>query len=313
MNGLELARRYYENFGEPMLRKQFPELLDKLAVGLCGSGSECFGFDDETSRDHDYEPGFCIFIPEEDIIDRRTAFLLQRAYDKLPREFAGVRRSLVAPVGGSRRGVIRTAEFYKKHLGSASAPMTPQDWLAVPDYALAESTNGEIFFDGFGQFSAVRSALLAMPEDVRLKKLAGHLLLMAQSGQYNYTRCLAHGETGAAQLALFEYVHHAMHTVFLLNRAYMPFYKWSFRALKNLPILGDLDFDMEILISTPNDAENGDFKALTVERTAGFIIEELRRQSLTGASCDDLEKHAYSINDRIEDGTLRTANILTAV
>ena len=32
--------------------------------------------------------------------------------------------------------------------------------------------------------------------------------MMAQSGQYNYSRCLAHGETAAAQLAAGEYVTH---------------------------------------------------------------------------------------------------------
>ena len=52
MNGLELSRAFYETYGLPMLRTQFPELLPLLAVGLIGSGSECFGFDDEVSRDH---------------------------------------------------------------------------------------------------------------------------------------------------------------------------------------------------------------------------------------------------------------------
>ena len=61
MNGLELAKEYFENFGKPMLEKEFAELLPYLAVGFVGSGSEHYGFDDEISRDHDYEPGFCIF------------------------------------------------------------------------------------------------------------------------------------------------------------------------------------------------------------------------------------------------------------
>ena len=66
MNGLELSRAYYETFGRPMLEERFPELLPKIAVGLCGSGSECWGYDDAVSRDHDFEPGFCIFLSEED-------------------------------------------------------------------------------------------------------------------------------------------------------------------------------------------------------------------------------------------------------
>ena len=79
MQGLELSRAFFEAHGRPMLETQFPQLLPRLAAGLFGSGSECFGYDDEISRDHDFEPGFCIFLPGEDEIDRRSAFLLERA------------------------------------------------------------------------------------------------------------------------------------------------------------------------------------------------------------------------------------------
>ena len=107
MKGLELSRAFYDAYGAPMLREQFPELLPKLAVGLAGSGSECFGFDDEVSQDHDFEPGFCIFLPAEEVVDCRTAFRLERAYAKLPKEFGGFRRPMMLPVGGARRGVTR--------------------------------------------------------------------------------------------------------------------------------------------------------------------------------------------------------------
>ena len=63
MGGLELSREFFDAYGKPMLEAQFPHLLPKLAAGLFGSGSECFGYDDEISRDHDFEPGFCIFLP----------------------------------------------------------------------------------------------------------------------------------------------------------------------------------------------------------------------------------------------------------
>ena len=75
MNGLELARGYYEEYGKPMLEHEFSDLLPYLACGFVGSGSEHYGFDDEISRDHDYEPGFCIFLPGEEVISRRQSFL----------------------------------------------------------------------------------------------------------------------------------------------------------------------------------------------------------------------------------------------
>ena len=54
MQGLELAKRYYEEVGRPMLERDFPELLPRLAAGLVGDGSECLGFDDAISQDHDF-------------------------------------------------------------------------------------------------------------------------------------------------------------------------------------------------------------------------------------------------------------------
>ena len=97
MKGLELSRAYFERFGRPMLEEQFPELMPFLAAGLCGSGSECFGWDDEVSRDHDFEPGFCLFLPEEELVNRRQEFLLERAYAKLPAAFGGVERARMRP------------------------------------------------------------------------------------------------------------------------------------------------------------------------------------------------------------------------
>ena len=117
MTGLELSRAYWEAFGVPMIREQFPEYEEIIAAALTGSGSECYGFDDEVSRDHDYEPGFCLFIPGEEIVDRRTAFLLERAYAKLPDEFEGFRRQKLQPVGGQRHGVFRIDEYFTEKIG----------------------------------------------------------------------------------------------------------------------------------------------------------------------------------------------------
>ncbi|MBQ0102491.1 MAG: hypothetical protein KBT31_06845 [Firmicutes bacterium] len=97
MKGLELSEKYYNEYGRRMF-DDFPGLEGKISVGLVGSGSECFGFDDSVSRDHDFEPGFTVFIPDESVVDRKTAFALERAYSKLPSEFMGYERSPDGPV-----------------------------------------------------------------------------------------------------------------------------------------------------------------------------------------------------------------------
>ena len=314
MKGLELSRRYFEAFGRPMLERDFPELLPLIAAGLVGSGSERFGYDDEVSRDHDFEPGFCIFLPDETVVDRRAAFRLERAYAKLPETFEGVSRQRLSPVGGSRSGVIRIADFYGAAVGAPDGQLPAEAWLKLPSSALAEATNGEVFFDGYGLFTRIREGLLAMPEDIRRKRLAGQLLLMAQAGQYNFARCLAHGEPEAAQLACHDFVTAALQAVFLLRRRYLPYYKWSFRALRALPDGYRLSNLLAPLLSGDNtDPAVADEKQGCIETVAGCVIALLQEQNLTDAVCGDLEKHAYSVNDHVTDGAIRNLHILASV
>ena len=313
MTGLELSRAYYEAWGKPMLEKQFPQLLPFLAVGLFGSGSECFGYDDEVSRDHDFEPGFCIFLPGEETVDRRSAFLMERAYAKLPREFLGYRRESLLPVGGARHGVLRTGEFFEAMVGAADGDLSAARWLTIPEEALAEATNGEVFFDNLGEVSRIRASLSAFPEDIRLKRLAGQLLLMAQAGQYNYGRCLAHGEAAAAQLAVGEFVKSALSAAFLLNRRYQPYYKWSFRALRALPKLSELTYPLEQLLTTPNGSGDVPVKKQIIEEISAKVAANLTEEGISGAPGNELEAHAYAVNDRIRDGELRNLHILTGV
>ena len=311
MNGIELSRTFYEEYGKTMLHEQFPDLESRLAVGLCGAGSECARWDDEVSRDHDFSPDFCIFLPDD--VDEKTAFALERAYAKLPKEFQGVQRLRLSPVGGNRRGVLRLGDFLEQKTGRRDGALSLRDWLTLPEHYLLELTNGEIWRDDEGVFTAIRDRLSRQPKDVRLKKLAGRLLLMAQAGQYNYARCLAHGEPAAAQLAMNEFVTHTLAAAFLLNGRYLPYYKWQFRALRELPRLSDLGETLELLLTTDNGKTMAQAKQDLVEDTAGRIITVLQDDGLTDAICGDLEKHAYSVNDHVSDPNLRNENILLAI
>ena len=313
MNGLELSRSFFEEYGRPMLEEQFPDLIPFLAAGLTGSGSECYGYDDDVSRDHDFEPGFCLFLPDEAVIDRRKAFLLERAYAKLPREYLGFQRSLLFPVGGARKGILRIGDFFTDKVGSPDGLLREDQWLSIPEYALAEATNGQLFFDAYGLITQIRGRLSYFPEDVRLKRLAGHLLLMAQAGQYNYRRCIDHGEPAAAQLAVIEFVNSAMAAIFLLNRRYQPFYKWRFRAFRELPMLGELNELFSYLLCTGNGNTEREKKERMMIKISAEVIALLKEQQTAVFSGDELETAAYAVNDRIMDPSLRNMHILAAV
>ena len=314
MNGLELVRAYWEAFGREMLEHEFPELMDLTAVGLCGSGSEVAGWDDAVSRDHDFEPGFCLFLPDEDQVSRAAAFRLERAYAKLPKEFLGFRRAALSPVGGNRHGVIRLRDFLLEKTGTPDGILSPREWLTVPEQNLLEVTRGGIWLDKSGIFTGIRSRLARFPEDIRLRKLSGELLLMNQSGQYNFRRCLDHGETGAAMLTVHEFVQSAVHALHLLDGAYLPYYKWAFRSLRELGERRSVQARrLESLLFGAADADAMEDREFAMADICQEVAEELGDAGLTDASCCDMEQHAYSVADRIRDPEIRNLHILSGV
>ncbi len=307
MKGLELSEQYYRTFGEPMLRENFPELLPKLSAGLIGAGSECLGYDDNISRDHDFEPGFCIFLPGEDVVSRREAFLLERAYEKLPGDFMGMKREKFSPAGGRRHGVSRLSDFLTDRIGHPEPELSKKEWLTVPEQYLLEVTNGKVFYDGSGELTGIRNRLGFFPPDIAKKKLAGNLLYAAQCGRYNYERCLMHQESAAAQLALFSFTEAAMHCMFLLSERYMPYYKWRFRAFSELPSFRQLHSSLELLLTSGNSRDEAEEKTGIIREILGFI------QKSCGFPADaDPGKTAYSLNDEIRDEEVRTLHILYA-
>lgn len=313
MKGLELAEKFYNEYGKKVIDENFSHIKEYLAIGLIGSGSECFGFDDEISHDHDFEPGFCIFLPDESLVSSKDEFELEKAYSKLPKEFEGFKRNELNPVGGNRHGVIRISDFFESKTDSKNGDIHSKGWFFISEQFLLESTNGKIFCDNFGLVTEIREKLRYLPEDVRLKKLAGNLLLMAQSGQYNYKRCVLREETAAAQLAVIEFVNATLKVIFLLNRKYIPYYKWSFRALKELPKFSEFYYKLEYLISSSNTEKESKLKEEIIEKISSAIINELKSQNLTNLSSKNLESYAYSVNEKIESAEIRNLNIMYAV
>lgn len=315
MKGLELSRLFYEEAVRPMLEKDFPGLLPYVAAGLTGAGSECLGYDDEASQDHDFEPGVCIFLPGEEVVPRREAFLLERAYDKLPREFMGYRRSLLPPAGSQRHGVIRTAEFFTEKTGTPDAALSAMEWLTISEQYLLEATNGEIFYDGYGEVTRIRESLAAFPEDIRLKKMAGALFLMGQAGSYNYPRLIAHGEPAAAQLALSEYVRAVLHFGHLLAGCYTPYYKWAFRSFRALEDTSEhrrLAASLELLLEKGNAPTTAEEKTATLRAIEEEVLKDLRAKGLISPeTC--FEKSPFEINDHIADPEIRNLDILAGV
>ena len=235
LTGLALARGYWEAHAAALL-DAFPRHRGRIAVGLMGHGSECYGFDDATSRDHDFGPGFCLWLTAEDHAE--IGVDLQAAYDALPQTFHGIPvRQATAGRGNERRvGVFEIGDFFEQLTGYRRAPAVdrPHEWLMLEEATLAAATNGAVFADPLGALGAVRGGFVRMPRDVQLALISRRLGLIAQAGQYNTERMLSRADGPAAWMAVAEFARAVASIVFLLNgpasAGYLPYYKWQFAA-----------------------------------------------------------------------------------
>lgn len=242
--GMQLAQSYWQTYGKPLLdQPKFAKYKNRIAAGLVGHGSECYGFDDEISRDHDFGPGFCLWLTNEDYAEIGAD--LQTAYDALPRKYAGFGSRNETPrakscEGSKRVGVFSISEFFENLTGFPTAPSQnePHLWLSLSESTLAAATNGKIFADPLGEFSKARQSFKLMPDDVRISLISRRLGMISQAGQYNFPRMIARKDASAAWLSINEFVRATASIVFLLNNpvtaGYLPYYKWQFTALRKL-------------------------------------------------------------------------------
>jgi hypothetical protein len=302
LQGLELSREFYKECAAPAIRERFGERACRVAAGLSGQGSDCLGYDDEFSRDHDFGPGCCLWLTDEDFAAFGSE--LQKLYDSLPNEFMGFSRNNT-PQGSARVGVMQISRFYGQFTGCPDVPPNDASWFRIPEHFLAAATSGEVFRDDPEEFTRIREALLpCYPMDVLLKKLAARVFAMGQAGQYNYVRIIKRGDGPAAMLALDEFVRSALSALHLLNKRYMPYYKWAFRSARALPRLGEAVRELDLLFTAP-DSERQDMIESICGRVRGALLED----GLSSISESFLVPQAEEIMKRIESDYLKKLGI----
>ena len=301
MTHMERCRELYEQFGAPMIEAKFPEYKDRIAVGLVGEGSECFGYDDEISRDHDYSLGYCMWLRDGDYEEIGES--LQKEYDLLVERLVGTEN--ITPNIRRRRGVFKIREFYSAILhvpvgiinnfmgNRRDDGLTVNQWMAMGEMHLAAAVNGEVFCDPEGQFTRIRDKISEYyPEEVWKMRLADKLHEFSQSGQYNYPRMMARGDYVTAKVCLGKAMDSGMEILYLLNHTYAPYYKWR---RKGLVVLTNTAAGREILDRiallppqidawksgyNPNEVNLKDSAAAAIEELAGEILRIMKEQKI---------------------------------
>ena len=304
MNGLQLSRDYFFESALPRLKNDFSDKLENLAAGLVGNGSECFGYDDEISRDHDWGVDFFIWVLDAD----RTLIepLLEwkrNLFEKCPPKHPRTRSEYGAGIG-----VMTVGDFYASLIGAPSGPQNIQEWRRVPEENLAMSVNGGIFIDGPGEFTRVRNYILNYyPEDLRLKKIAARCMALAQTGQYNLDRTAKRRDWVTLRTVLSQFADSAIAMVFLLNRVFRPYYKWAFKRMTELPVLGgEVGARLnKIALTGGLDVYSLSEIGRLISEICAIFVDELRRQGVSGSDDWFLTSHGEEAQSRIRDEFLK--------
>ncbi len=319
---LDKSRFLYENYGKAMIHDSFPDYEERIAVGLVGEGSDCFGFDDVISKDHDYEPGFCMWLLQSDY--EKIGEKLQKEYEKLIQNHCkedGVNLFL-----SNRRGVFSVNDFYNRILGTdidfekmvepGAADEEGIPYESIAEFQLATATNGAVFEDKQGRFTAIRNRLLEYyPKAVWRRKLAQSFHDFSQYGQSNYARMMARNDYVTAQICVGKTMEAAMDLVYLLRKAYAPYYKWKRKGLEVLAKKDVGDSFVKDILSALNElaalpCQKEAWKSITysasvvnrndacialIEQIAATIVCELKVQNLIAGTDTFLESYITQI------------------
>lgn len=249
--GLDLCRLFYDEVVRPVIDGSFPKL--SYAAAVIGSGSEVLGFDDETSRDHDWGPHVMLFVSENDCAAIGQA--MQEALNQaVPLTFRGHRIDFrpdgPIPHGGRYHchctEILTLPDFILSYLNfDINDQIESLDWLTFSEQKLRGITAGAVYHDEIG-LQALRDRLAYYPRDVWLYMLTAGWSRIAQEEHLMGRAGSAGDEIGSAIMAS-RLVRDLMRLCFLMEKQYAPYPKWFGTAFGKLkcgreltPILRDI-------------------------------------------------------------------------
>ena len=311
LKGMIISKDYYEVYGKKAFNKM--EALSGVAFAKVGEGSECFGLDDLLSKDHDFGPGFCVFVTKEQyaVLGKQ----MEEVYASLPAVFRGFEKPAIIE-GAPRNGVIVIEDFFGRILSLDEEEtayliqrntLPEKAWLRLSDWQLRTVTNGEIFEGEDSVFGNIyRNLKKGYPESVKKRKMAQLLGEMSQSGQYNYQRMMRRQDKYGAAFMLRGFESHVMEFLYLVNDEYAPHDKWLMKEADSLKKGQEILYDVKELMGIIPDLkpyrkrdmidwigkDNEEDQVLPyIDRIAKRIVSLLQEEGFTKSSDPYLEQH----------------------
>jgi hypothetical protein len=243
--GLTLARSFFSEIVQPLLKKETPGV--SYAAALIGPGSDVLGFDTPVSRDHDWGPRLQIFLSESEPPER--AGLLERVLaSNLPNEFQGFPTCFAPPDANGHRHpqadarppidhlieITSVGRYVHELLGfDPGADMSTKQWLLAPQERLLELTSGEVFDDPLGELTKMRERLAYYPKQVWMYLMAAQWQKIGRREEL-VARAGVLGDDLGSRLVLASLVREILRLAFMLERRYAPWDQWLAHSLTHL-------------------------------------------------------------------------------
>jgi len=232
----EVSREFFSEVVLPLLECEMPEVAARTAFGIFGLGSEAYGLDDELSRDHHWGLRVDALMPADLFAAKRDA-LLELISRRVPATYRG-HALRAGHLKGAGVAPDSLPAFLTRTIGIDHPPETYTEWLMTPEEDIVHVTNGSVWHDPDGRFTAVRNVFRShYPEPVRLRRIAHWCRYFSGMGTYALKRAILRNNGFYATTRFAVAIRLGVQLAFLLDRVYFPYDKWLVSAFTRLPRL----------------------------------------------------------------------------